>query len=268
MDNRAIGVFDSGIGGLTVLKEIQNLLPNESIIYFGDCARIPYGTKSKQTIVKYACQDVRFLMTHNVKLIVIACNTASACSLKEIQQTFDINVIDVIKPGAYGAANATCNKKVGIIGTQTTINSQVYENAIKQNDSSIETYTAACPLFVPLVEEGWWDDEVTQKVAQRYLFPLKNTGIDTLVLGCTHYPLLTDIIRNIMGNSTTLINSGTQAAEATMDFISRNDMQRDITLKPEYKYYTSDSIDKFKNLGALFLTKPINSVEKIDIENY
>ena len=180
MDNRPIGVFDSGIGGLTVLKEINRLLPQESIVYFGDSGRAPYGTKSKETVIKYTFQDIRFLQNQDVKMIVIACNTASACSLDRVKHSFDFPIVEVVGPGSAAAARATLNNRVGVIGTPATIASGVYEKAIMKINNKIEIFST-CPMFVPLVEEGWWENDIAFRIAEEYLGPLKELGIDTLV---------------------------------------------------------------------------------------
>jgi len=268
MDNRPIGVFDSGLGGLTVLKEIMELVPGESIVYFGDCGRIPYGTKSKETITKYALQDVRFLLTHDVKMIVIACNTASAMSYDKIKSKLDIPVIEVIYPGAMAAVRETRNKKVGIIGTKATIRSRAYEKVINKLDASIETFSADCPLFVQLVEEGWWDNDITYRIAEKYLTPLKEKGIDTLVLGCTHYPLLAKTISEVVGSGVKLVSSATETARVVQDVINSKCCARDPEIKPVYSYYTSDSIDSFVAFGSAFLGNKVCSVGKTDIEKY
>lgn len=268
MDNRPIGLFDSGLGGLTVLKEISHLLPHENLIYFGDCARIPYGTKSKETVIKYVFQNIRFLLSFNVKLIVFACNTASAYAFKEAKSMFDVNMIEVINPGAKAALDTSINKKIAVIGTPATINSNVYEKTLKSNDQNVSTYSVACPLFVPLVEEGWWEDEITQAVAQRYLLPLHEKGVDALVLGCTHYPLLANVIQSVMGDSVALINSAKETAKQTKAVIMANGMERGSENMPEHRFYTSDSVDKFKTLSTLFLGTQVNEAYKVDIEKY
>lgn len=268
MDNRPIGVFDSGLGGLTVLKEIMELIPTESVVYFGDCGRVPYGTKSKQTIVKYTFQDIRFLLNQDIKMIVIACNTASAYSYGQVKHEFDIPVVEVIQPGATAAARETRNKRVGVIGTPATIASGVYERAISSVDSSVEIFSKACPLFVPLVEEGWWDNDIALRIVEEYLTPLKKQGIDTLVLGCTHYPLLKNTISKVMGDEVTLINSALEVAKAVKEVVQENQLGRDGRIKPVYRYYTSDSVEKFESLGSSFLNYEICSAEKVDIEKY
>lgn len=270
MDNRPIGVFDSGVGGLTVLKEIEQLLPLESIVYFGDSGRAPYGTKSKETVIKYTFQDIRFLLNQDIKMIVIACNTASAFSFESVKNSFDIPVIEVIQPGAATGVRETGNKKVGIIGTTATINSGAYEKAINKIDNSIEVFSKACPLFVPLVEEGevWWENDIAFRVAEEYLTPLKNQGIDTLVLGCTHYPLLQKTISRVMGDGVKLVSSALEVAKVVKDIIIEKDIARDDRLKPVYRYYTSDSVEKFEPLCSSILNRKITSAEKVDIEKY
>lgn len=270
MDNRAIGVFDSGLGGLTVFKEISRQLPGESLIYFGDSGRAPYGTKSRETVVKYTLQDVRFLMSHDIKMMVIACNTMSAYSYETVKKTVDIPIIEVIGSGAKAAVAQTKNKKVGVIGTNATINSGAYQKAIKELDSDISVVQKACPLFVPLVEEGkeWWDNEIAFNIAQKYLTGLRETGVDTLVLGCTHYPLLENVISRVMGSDVTLVSSATEVARVVKKLIYDNNIQSESDSPVEYRYYTSDSIEKFEPLCRTILDGEVNFVRKVDIENY
>ncbi|HPD00823.1 MAG TPA: glutamate racemase [Acetivibrio sp.] len=268
MDNRPIGVFDSGLGGLTVLKEIRNLLPTESIVYFGDSGRAPYGTKSKETVIKYTFQNIRFLLNQDIKMIVIACNTASACSIDLVKHSFDIPVIEVVGPGAVSAVRETVNKKVGVIGTVATVNSGVYEKAISRLDPSIEIFQKACPMFVPLVEEGWWENDIAQRIAEEYLLSLKEKGIDSLVLGCTHYPLLHKTISKVMGEGVRLVSSALEVAKVVKEVINKNNAARDEKIGPVYRFYTSDSVEKFESLGNSILNEKIHSAEKIDIERY
>lgn len=268
MDNRPIGVFDSGLGGLTVLKEIIKFVPTESMVYFGDCGRVPYGTKSRETVIKYTLQDIRFLMNQDIKMIVIACNTASAYSYETAKNSFGIPVIEVIQPGALAAVKATRNKKIGVIGTTGTINTGVYEKAISRIDNTVEIYSKACPLFVQLAEEGWWDNDIAVRIAEEYLTPLKKEGVDTLVLGCTHYPLLQKAISKVMGEGVTLVNSGQEVAKTVKKLIVEKDIARDSKISPVYRYYTSDSVEKFEQFGSAFLGREINSAEKVDIEKY
>ena len=244
MDNRPIGVFDSGIGGLTVLKEINRLLPQESVVYFGDSGRAPYGTKSKETVIKYTFQDIRFLQNQDIKMIVIACNTASACSLERVKNSFDFPIVEVVEPGAAAAAKATRNNRVGVIGTPATIGSGVYEKAITKINGSIDIFSKPCPMFVPLVEEGWWENEIAYKIAEEYLLPLKELEIDTLVLGCTHYPLLQNTIQKVMGDDVKLVNSALEVAKVVKEGIEANNNCRDEKVTPVYRVLHSDSVEK------------------------
>ncbi len=268
MDNRPIGVFDSGLGGLTVLKEIMRLVPCESLVYFGDSGRSPYGTKSGDTIIKYTFQDIRFLLNQDIKMIVIACNTASAYGYKRVRDCFDIPVLEVVRPGAEAAVRESRTKKIGVIGTPGTISSGVYERAITEIDSSVQIFSRACPLFVPLAEEGWWSNDIAVRTAEEYLIPLKKEGIDTLVLGCTHYPLLQETISKVMGDGVSLVSSGLEIARAVGDIIKERGIGRDESIPPVYRYYTSDSVEKFEALGGSFLEGTLHSAEKIEIEKY
>lgn len=270
MDNRAIGVFDSGLGGLTVFKEITRLLPGESMIYFGDSGRAPYGTKSRETVVKFTLQNIRFLMSHNIKVMVIACNTMSAYSFETVKKSLGIPVIEVIGAGARAAVSETRNKRVGIIGTAATINSGAYKEAVSELDNSIEIIQRACPLFVPLVEEGqeWWENEITLGITEKYLAPLREAAVDTLVLGCTHYPLLQPVISKVMGGAVRLVSSAKEVARVVRQTIADNDLQADGLNSPVYSYYTSDSVDKFELLCGAILGRKVNTAEKVDIEEY
>jgi glutamate racemase len=215
-----IGMFDSGIGGLTVLKAIMERMPDENIIYFGDTARLPYGTKSGETVTRFSEEITRFLMRRNIKLLVIACNTASAYALTRIRSMIDIPVVGVIEPGARAAAAASHNRKVGVIGTRATIESGAYLEAIQRMDPAIKVFSTACPLFVPLVEEGWLTEDVTYQVATQYLGHLVSCRVDTLILGCTHYPLIKKVIGDVMGLGTALIDSAEETA-ATVENVLR-----------------------------------------------
>ncbi len=263
--DKHIGVFDSGVGGLTVLKEIHSLLPYESTIYLGDTARVPYGIRSSETVTKYSYENSSFLLKKDIKLLVIACNTASAISLSLIKDLCSIPVIGVIEPGAKSSITHTRNKKIGITGTETTIKSGAYRIAIHNIDSEIEIFEQACPLFVPLVEEGWLEEEVTHLIAQKYLNSMRNSNIDTLVLGCTHYPLLKNVIRNVVGEGITLIDSAVEIAIAVKNILENSGILNNISSKPIRKYYVTDSPDRFINLGAIFLTEPINDIELIEV---
>ncbi len=266
MDKRPIGVFDSGIGGLTVLKEIMELLPGEDVIYFGDTARIPYGTRSKETVIKYAFQCIRFLLKKDIKAIVIACNTASALSLEEAQSDFDIPIIGVVEPGASAAMSSTKNNKIGVIGTTGTINSEAYQRRIRRLLPSSEVIGVSCPLFVPIVEEGWEDTDVAFKTAEKYLEELNEHNIDTLVMGCTHYPILRYTIGKVMGKDVTLINPAYETAKATTILLEEKSLKTDKIDGGKYKFYVSDDPEKFRRIGGNILRKEINSIEKVDIE--
>src|SRR5574344_311090 len=266
-----VGVFDSGVGGLTVAREIMRQLPNEKIVYFGDTARVPYGSKSKNTIIKYSKQIIRFLKTKGVKAIVVACNTASAIALEEIRPELDLPIIGVVKPGAKVAVEKTQNKRIGIIGTEAMINSGIYRDIITEHDNSIEVICKACPLFVPLVEEGWLKDPVTYEVARRYLEELKKEDIDTLVLGCTHYPLLRNIVGEIMGDQVTLVNPAYETAVSLRALLKSKNIAAGNEYRYEgnmYDFYVSDTADKFKCFANSILPFHIDNITQINIEEY
>lgn len=266
-----IGVFDSGVGGLTVAREIMRNLPNERIVYFGDTARVPYGSKSKDTIIRYSKQIIRFLQTQNVKAIVIACNTASALALEEVEKELDIPIIGVVKPGARVAAGTTKNGRIGVIGTESTINSHMYRQLIQEYDSSITVYGRPCPLFVPLVEEGWLKDSVTEEVAKRYLKDLLQQDIDTLILGCTHYPLLRSLIGRIVGEKVHLVNPAYETAKELERLLKQEGIANPGEKEPgnePYRFFVSDAADKFKNFANSILPYDIETTRKINIEEY
>ena len=266
-----IGVFDSGVGGLTVAREIMRNLPNEHIVYFGDTARVPYGSKSKDTVIRYSRQIIRFLQTQNVKAIVIACNTASALALDTVEKEFDIPIIGVIKSGARTAAATTVNKKVGVIGTESTINSQMYNQFLGELDPEITVFGKACPLFCPLVEEGWLKDPVTEEVARRYLRELLEEGIDSLIMGCTHYPLLRSLLRGIVGDQENLVNPAYETAKELESLLQERGIANQGTkapVKEPYRFYVSDLADKFKHFANSILPYDIETTIKINIEEY
>lgn len=267
MENKAIGVFDSGLGGLTVAKEIMKLLPNEKIVYFGDTARVPYGSKSEKVVVKYSKEITNFLLTKNIKMLVIACNTATAMALDEIQKCVDIPVIGVIKPGSRRACKTTVNKRIGIIGTKGTVESGTYPKEIKNIDSSCEVFQKSCPLFVPLIEEGMLEDSVTMDIAQRYLRDFDNTGIDTLVLGCTHYPLIKETLKKIVKEKVILIDSAEETAIEVRAILYNKRILRH-EKGEESEFYVSDSPDRFVEVGKLFLGESLKKAEFVDIEKY
>lgn len=249
-----VGVFDSGIGGLTVAREIMRNLPAEKIVYFGDTARVPYGSKSRETIIGYSRQIIRFLKEQKVKAIVVACNTASAFALEAVQEEFDIPILGVIEAGAKVAAQVTRNKRVGIIGTEGTVGSGIHAEVLKKIDPEITVIGKPCPLFVPLVEEGWTHDPVTVEVASRYLRELQEKDIDTLILGCTHYPLLRSTIGQIMGEGVTLVNPAYETALELGRLLKEQDMQSTGQGQSDfpYRFYVSDLAEKFKALPIRF----------------
>ena len=269
MDNRKIGVFDSGLGGLTAVKEIMSLFPNESIVYFGDTGRVPYGTRSKETILKYTYDDINFLLSRDVKMIVIACGTASSAALPEIKTEFNVPIYGVVDSGAYEAARVTKNNKIGIIGTTATIKSGAYNKYLAEYNNKVQTFEKACPLFVPLVENGHFDTPVTELVVEEYLKDIKDAGVDTLILGCTHYPLLKSAISKYMGDGVTLVSPGEEVAKFLRKKITPLNAHSEIRDRDQYSYYVSDSIESFEELGGIFLETKINGkVNKIDIEKY
>lgn len=263
-----IGVFDSGVGGLTVVREIMRQLPSENVIYFGDTARVPYGSKSKQTVLKFSKQIVRFLMTKNVKAIVFACNTASALALEDMRKDITIPVIGVVRPGAKMATEMSVTKSVGIIGTDATIKSGIYTDYIRQLDPDITVVGRACPLFVPLVEEGLLEDRITDDMVDRYLSELKPYNVDSLVLGCTHYPLLMNPIKRYMGNNVTLINPAYETAKELKNILKSNNLLNEKKINPSYDFYVSDGVDKFKAFADRVLPIHVTDVKVVDIESY
>lgn len=269
--NAPIGVFDSGVGGLTVAREIMRQIPNERIVYFGDTARVPYGSKSKDNIIKFSRQIIRFLQTENVKAIVIACNTASALALDEMQQEFDLPILGVVKPGAKVAVETTANKRIGLIGTEANIRSGVYTRYIKSLDDEAKVFEKACPLFVPLVEEGWLHDDITLQVASRYLEELKEKDIDTLIMGCTHYPLIRSTIRKLMGDKVNLVNPAYETAIELKNLLERDNLANKCDVDSPssmYRFYVSDAEEKFKLFANSILPFDITMTKQINIENY
>lgn len=268
MNNNSIGVFDSGLGGLTAVKSISQMLPKENIVYFGDTGRLPYGTKTEETIKQYAASDIRFLLSHNVKLIVIACGTASSVALADMRKMFDTPIVGVVEAACTAAVKATVNGRVGVLGTSATIKSCSYMRGIAELDSSIKVFQKACPLFVPLVENGHFDSKVTELVVEEYLAPIKNEGVDTLILGCTHYPLLENAIKRYMGDGVRIINVCNELAKSIEAILGEDNLSaRDGDGTCEY--YVSDDEKGFAELGGVFLERKINGqVKKIDIEKY
>ena len=269
--NAPVGVFDSGVGGLTVAREIMRQIPEERIVYFGDTARVPYGNKSKDTILRYSRQIIRFLRTREVKAIVIACNTASAYALDTVAAESDIPIIGVINAGARTAGQASRNGKIGVIGTAGTIGSGIYTRVMKQLKPDIQVTGKPCPLFVPLVEEGLLHDSVTDEIASRYLSVLKGKYIDTLVLGCTHYPLLRSTLRRLMGEDVVLVNPAYETAIELKQLLEERGLERDGAepLQGEkYQFFVSDLAEKFTSFATSILPNEVKETRKIDIENY
>ncbi|MDO4268013.1 MAG: glutamate racemase [Eubacteriales bacterium] len=269
--NAPVGVFDSGVGGLTVVREIMRQIPEERIVYFGDTARVPYGSKSADTVIRYSRQIIRFLQTKKVKAIVIACNTASACALDVVAEETDIPVIGVINAGARTAVGATRNGRIGVIGTEATIGSGIYTRVMQRLRPDIQVAGKPCPLFVPLVEEGLLHDSVTDEIASRYLSSLKEKYIDTLVLGCTHYPLLRSTLRRLMGEDVVLVNPAYETAIELKGLLQERGLGRDPEAPLEgeqYQFYVSDLAEKFTSFATSILPGAVKETRKIDIENY
>ena len=263
MRDRPIGVFDSGIGGLTVVKQLTREMPSEDIIYFGDTARVPYGTKSPSTIKKFSIENVLFLLKHNVKLIIIACNTSSAIGLPFLSKYFSVPIIGVIKPGAKAAIRSTRNGCVGVIATTATVMSGAYEKEIKALNPRIKVYSKNCPLFVPLVEEGWAGDGIVDIAARKDLTGLKGKRIDTLILGCTHYPLLKPAIQRIMGKAVKLVDSAEETAREAKNLLEECGLEYPGRRAGRCKFYVSDAPDKFLTVAKRFLGKDVKTAEQV-----
>ena len=263
--NNAIGVFDSGIGGLTVVRSLMERLPFENIIYFGDTARVPYGIKSVETINRYAAQITEFLIKKDVKLLIVACNTMAAVAHQSIIDLSTVPVLEVIDASARMAIQNTRNKSIGVIGTPATINSNAYVRAIHLLDKEAKVFSQACPLFVPLVEEGWFDHPATKLIAQEYLKPVIAEQIDTLVLGCTHYPLLKPLLQDILGPEVTLIDSAEAMTDIAADLINKQNMSNQNCLPPDYTFYVSDLPYRFQTIGERFLRRTLGHVELVSL---
>lgn len=265
MDNRPIGIFDSGVGGLTVVKQIIKALPNEDIIYFGDTARVPYGSKSKETVTKFSSQIIRFLLSKDVKAIIIACNTVSSNCFDELTKEFSVPIIEVVTPGVESCVSATKNNIVGIIGTEGTIKSKAYEKKIKEINPFIKVYSKACPLFVPIAEEGWTDNEVARLTVESYLKELIEKNIDSIVLGCTHYPLLKKCIGKVVGENVKIVDPAFATALKMKEFLEKNDMLA--KNNGSLNFFVSDNTNKFDAICKSTLKKDC-SAEKIEIDKY
>ncbi len=270
MNNNAIGVFDSGLGGLSAVKEMLKAMPNENIVYFGDTGRVPYGNRSKDTIRRYAIQDANFLLTHNVKMVIAACGTVSSVA-PDLEDVLKVPYTGVVLPTCYTALKVTKNGKIGVIGTSATINSHSYKARIEQKNPDIEVFEQDCPLFVPLVENGFIDrnDMVVKLIVERYMKGLKDAGVDTVILGCTHYPILKDAIADFMGESVTLIDSGKETALYTKKVLEEKGLVNTDNSEKSAQFFVSDTPDNFEKIASLFLSKDMNNCAKrINIEKY
>lgn len=265
-DNRPIGVFDSGIGGLTVAKEIFHLLPNESVIYFGDTARVPYGPKSPATVLRYSREAAAFLLSKDIKMLVIACNTATAHAAEALADEMSIPVIGVVEPGARAAAARTKTGRIGVIGTAGTIASGAYDLAVRRLVDDARVYAQPCPLFVPLIEEGWQEQAATRLVAERYLTPLHEVDVDVLILGCTHYPLIAPVIQEILGPNVALVDSAHETALEVREVLAAQDALRTEKSAPLHAFFASDSPMRFREVGRRFLGEKVDEVEKVVVE--
>lgn len=270
LKDMAIGVFDSGLGGLSAIKELMKVLPKENLVYFGDTGRVPYGNRSRDTIIKYAQQDVNFLLEHNVKMIIAACGTVSSVATS-LADTLDIPFTGVVNPTAEAAVKATKNGKIGVIGTTATINSHSYQKKINKLNPSFEIFEKDCPLFVPLVENGFTnpDDIIVKSVVEHYTSELIEKGVDTVILGCTHYPLLSSAIQKVLGENVTLIDSGRATAIYTAELLKEKGLAQTENVTGEYKFFVSDTPDNFEKIAGMFLGCDIHrKVTQIDIEEY
>ncbi|MDR1533375.1 MAG: glutamate racemase [Clostridiales bacterium] len=261
MDNRPIGIFDSGVGGLTVAAAVMKKLPHEEIIYFGDTARVPYGSKSKETITKFSRQIMDYMLRRNVKMVIIACNTSSSNSYDLLTAMYRLPIQEVIMPGVRACLAATRSNKVGVIATEATIRSGEYERRLRAARPGIEVYSKACPLFVPLVEEGWTSNQVAELTAREYLGDILERGIDSLLLGCTHYPLLYGCIQKVAGPGVNIVNPAETAAETAAEFLDASGMRRVSASAPQYAFYVSDDTSKFKRTCQLVMGTPYNAVK-------
>lgn len=265
-----VGVFDSGVGGLTVVREIIRQLPDENIVYFGDTARVPYGSKSQKTVIRFSEQIIRFLKTKQVKAIVIACNTASALALDIVREEFDVPILGVVAPGARAAVKATRNRKIGVVGTDATVRSGVYTKVIQGIDPQIRVIEKACPLFVPLVEEGFKEHEVTREIIEYYLESLRATDIDAMILGCTHYPLLRSRIREYMGKEIQIVNPAYETAIDLKTLLEDQDMANKgfDPAGSRYEFYVSDMADKFRQFANTVMPFDVPETNVVNIESY
>ncbi|NNF06197.1 MAG: glutamate racemase [Candidatus Eisenbacteria bacterium] len=268
--NQPLGIFDSGLGGLTVVRALAQHLPNESMIYFGDTARLPYGNKSKATVTRLSLEALRFLEHLQIKALVVACNSASALAIDTLHKEAQVPVLGVVDAGARAAAGKTQSGRVGVIGTRATIGSRCYETKLQDLDSNIKVAATSCPLFVPFVEEGWVDKAVTRQVAEEYLEPIRQAKVDTLILGCTHYPLLRELIQEVMGSEVTLIDSGEAVTTEVASLLKENSLSA--SSAPKHKFFVSDQIDQFQREAKRFLKDSVwgefEAIDQSDIPWY
>jgi glutamate racemase len=267
MDN-PIGIFDSGIGGLTVVKQLLRFLPNENLVYFGDTARVPYGTKSKKLIRQYALEDAAFLEKFDIKLLVVACNSVSSAAVDLLKSVLTIPVTGVIEPGVSAAIRETKNKRIGVIGTTATIGSNAYHKLLHDQDNQIKVFGQPCPILVPLVEEGWVDEEVTQLTIRKYLEPLLSQQIDTMILGCTHFPVIKELIQKEVGAKIRLIDSGEETARVVQNMLAEFNLTRNKDDKGRVEFYVSDIPGKFDEVGTRFLGQPVINAQRIDFDQF
>ncbi len=259
-DRRPIGIFDSGVGGLTVAGRVREILPGENIVYFGDTARVPYGTKSKETVTRFSVENVEFLMRHDVKIIIVACNTASSLGLEFLKRCFRVPILGVIEPGAKAAARYTRTNRIGVIGTSATIASGAYEKAVSKLRCGKHIFSKSCPLFVPIVEEGWVDTKIAFDAASIYLKGLRSKNIDTLILGCTHYPLLKNVIVKVMGKKTRLVDSAEEVAREAKSVLEANGLLNNSSGPGKDKFFVSDEPARFVKMAEKFLKRRIKCV--------
>ncbi len=267
MDRRPVGVFDSGVGGLTVFKELEAALPHESMVYLGDTARVPYGVRSAETVVRYSIEAARFFRGHDVKMIVVACNTASSVALPALEQEAGVPVLGVIEPGARQALERSRGGRIGVIGTRATIESAAYPRAIHAIRPDADVVSRACPLFVPLAEEGWTDSKVTLETARIYLAPMQEAGVDTLVLGCTHYPLLKKAIGEVIGERVELVDSAEAVSREVRELLAteRKLLASRPDAEPTYRFYVTDAPESFREVAGRFLGRPLERLERVQI---
>jgi glutamate racemase len=266
--DQSIGIFDSGIGGLTVVKQLIQCLPEEDLIYFGDIARLPYGTKSEKLIRQYALEDSAFLQQFGIKALVVGCNSASAAALDLLQRNLQIPVIGVIEPGVSAAVSRSKNNRIGVIGTTATISSEAYDRKIYAQNKNVKVFGKPCPLLVPLVEEGWLDDEITRMTIRKYLMPLIDNAIDIIILGCTHFPVIKSVIQEEVGMGITLIDSGEETAKVVKETLKKMNLEKTEKSRGQLKVYVSDIPGRFSEIGTRFLGQPVVNAERVDFDQF